>query len=1287
MNLNKFVIFIENKYERSNEKKYKDTATANDSTYSEVQSHLNSKTTKNTKMNELGLQAITFGFSSLRIKVAYKFSDSSSKQEITTKDDNLIENSLLELNWNVADIYLLAIKDKVIDIIYPTNASINFESSDTTETIAYINLSPIEVEISLELLFMIKFLLENLAKTSAFHLNQIFSNQADWHYENESVASSGICQEVKRNILPHKYSLELDIVDMMVILLKENQTKSSRSTIRYLPLWSWSFKDSNLVFDIDTANYELVDHSSLKTDMKDVESNHNEILAKEIAIESTIELNYFNFGLNFYEPFIEEFSMYLIYKSDSQNKSVVLETSEKKLDLNIPTALAENITVSTVYLKNILAKTNSKEVKQSYKKSESISNQLLYNKIDVRYTLENCLGEDIMIATWNVDNSFEYVEASHTVLLEFNTKELEKIEKDNSDIPPNHKQSSFRSPYRRENFRIGHETEKDSKQIWLKIPSIKLKENLSSLDESGSQDILHTKINIEQLEKHKSLKVELDKSNNLFLYCYLKISSSVHKQIILRSPLQVNNDLKIPLEVKLYYDSESKEEVKFERKHKILSVSEVKYHLDANSAKIIPVYMSNVKQVQVKPLNKETYEKENNIEELKIVSEVQNCHYEWCDQVQIDVLGLSEKQLFETPSQTIKCLFVRDQNQENVSHQYQKDVYFMMSLNSFWFSKNSNEEISSFITSNSFKYISFNAPYTIINSLPFSMRMFFDISDDKKTKPVLHQNPNLAELVKSHEDSKYNKQDEKFLIIPSEPRLEELNIIEENKSFEEVSNESLSDFDDKFKNVPKIFDYIDMNRWKEVSLLDTNPEHTFLVSIQPKMYRASNFLDIKNEDDFKYLDNKNENDKDEDEDENDEENKIFEKYENDLKSLSTAFQHEYKKKCSYRFLKKKTFVFQITSLFYDQLSICWDVTSINGLYKLHFYTKYWFLNNTELPIWVKLEENDFEYDEISLPYVYKNFDFEDEANINKKQVKSKSNKQHSYDLLISKINNNEDLMQMMRIKPWERFKFLNSYENKKGLLGVMDKQIYDFDDEREFGIYKDEYDSHDSFEDAKNEEDDNLSVNEVEFIKEDALSRQKLTITNQEFEFPDVEINDRKRIRVFSTFDEENKDLFNSKLMIRIENKEFEANAFDISNLQTFPQLSLKSNSKDENMSSEYSVVPSFKLLPHPFSKTVLVTLKSKYKILNKCYFPIYIIQDDCEQNFCLFPHEKSIFHWTDRHKKKRLRIRVEDHDVSGPFTINKVWEYNIRWKAFGNDSVSYGNWFSLVKLDLFSST
>ena len=107
-----------------------------------------------------------------------------------------------------------------------------------SETNIYINFSPVEIEISLELLFMMKFLLEDLAKTTAYHLNHILNYQSDQQYENESVLSSVVHLEDKTNAIPHKYYLEIDIKDMVLILLKENQTKSSRSAIRYLPLWS-----------------------------------------------------------------------------------------------------------------------------------------------------------------------------------------------------------------------------------------------------------------------------------------------------------------------------------------------------------------------------------------------------------------------------------------------------------------------------------------------------------------------------------------------------------------------------------------------------------------------------------------------------------------------------------------------------------------------------------------------------------------------------------------------------------------------------------------------------------------------------------------------------------------------------------------------------------------------------------------------------------------------------------------------------------------------------------------
>ena len=91
-------IFEENKFERSPEKKYKDDIKPNDSAFSDAQSHLNSKVTKSSKINEPGLKVIRFGFNFVKIRASYKNNDNFYEQKNSTKDESLIGNSVFELN-------------------------------------------------------------------------------------------------------------------------------------------------------------------------------------------------------------------------------------------------------------------------------------------------------------------------------------------------------------------------------------------------------------------------------------------------------------------------------------------------------------------------------------------------------------------------------------------------------------------------------------------------------------------------------------------------------------------------------------------------------------------------------------------------------------------------------------------------------------------------------------------------------------------------------------------------------------------------------------------------------------------------------------------------------------------------------------------------------------------------------------------------------------------------------------------------------------------------------------
>lgn len=55
-------------------------------------------------------------------------------------------------------------------------------------------------------------------------------------------------------------------------------------------------------------------------------------------------------------------------------------------------------------------------------------------------------------------------------------------------------------------------------------------------------------------------------------------------------------------------------------------------------------------------------------------------------------------------------------------------------------------------------------------------------------------------------------------------------------------------------------------------------------------------------------------------------------------------------KNQYRFLKNKKLLFQMTSKYQTQLNVCASFAFIQGYYHISFFAKYWFLNNTQMPL-------------------------------------------------------------------------------------------------------------------------------------------------------------------------------------------------------------------------------------------------------------------------------------------------------------------------------------------------
>lgn len=55
-------------------------------------------------------------------------------------------------------------------------------------------------------------------------------------------------------------------------------------------------------------------------------------------------------------------------------------------------------------------------------------------------------------------------------------------------------------------------------------------------------------------------------------------------------------------------------------------------------------------------------------------------------------------------------------------------------------------------------------------------------------------------------------------------------------------------------------------------------------------------------------------------------------------------------------------MFRLKSEILGSLNICAEVQAIHGFFKLHFYVKYWFLNNTEMPMKIQIEESNFKHE-------------------------------------------------------------------------------------------------------------------------------------------------------------------------------------------------------------------------------------------------------------------------------------------------------------------------------------
>ena len=64
------------------------------------------------------------------------------------------------------------------------------------------------------------------------------------------------------------------------------------------------------------------------------------------------------------------------------------------------------------------------------------------------------------------------------------------------------------------------------------------------------------------------------------------------------------------------------------------------------------------------------------------------------------------------------------------------------------------------------------------------------------------------------------------------------------------------------------------------------------------------------------------------------------------------------------------------SQFQSQFNICANIAFVQGFYHISFYAKYWFLNNTQMPLQARVSQSSFSFPALELPFQSLDFDFD-----------------------------------------------------------------------------------------------------------------------------------------------------------------------------------------------------------------------------------------------------------------------------------------------------------------------
>lgn len=119
------------------------------------------------------------------------------------------------------------------------------------------------------------------------------------------------------------------------------------------------------------------------------------------------------------------------------------------------------------------------------------------------------------------------------------------------------------------------------------------------------------------------------------MLCHEQKSANDQKRLVLRSPLQIRNALKIPMEIKLELDTgeDSQQEEAKARGNQLMKrssdASSFKLHLDPDSSTIIPMKMMLFESFRIRPLSIRGKNTQNATESYDIANFEDDDLYGW----------------------------------------------------------------------------------------------------------------------------------------------------------------------------------------------------------------------------------------------------------------------------------------------------------------------------------------------------------------------------------------------------------------------------------------------------------------------------------------------------------------------------------------------------------------------------------------------------------------------------------------------------------------------------------